>query len=70
MSSVSTRRAQERAPANRISVEQLLAALQSFEWFVQDEVRMTVIQTLEMDRVLAIMGDLGCCFRRIPSHPV
>ena len=32
---------------NRISVEQPLAALQRFEWFDQDEVRVTAIQTLE-----------------------
>jgi hypothetical protein len=54
-------RAQDGAPANRISVEQLLASLQRFEWFTQDEVRMTVIQTLEVARVLAIIGDLGRC---------
>jgi hypothetical protein len=52
---------EDRAPTNRISVEQLLAALQRFEWFTQDEVRMTVIQTLEVVRVLAIIGDLGWC---------
>ena len=54
-------RAQDGAPANRISVEQLLASLQRFEWFTQDEVRMTVIQTLKVVRVLAIIGDLGWC---------
>jgi hypothetical protein len=50
-----------RTPTNRISVEQLLAALQRFEWFAQDEVRMTVIQTLKVVRVLAILADFGWC---------